>query len=258
MISLRWRKVLAPIFLSLLLFVTACTPNPPSRYEQVQKETTQRGAPAAVAKKAEQGSEFNKFFPRSVGGYQVVPAQEKKGFSEYKVNKDGKNVAVLSISDTISVPSAAAKYQTTDLKISGYPAIEQGKNITGVLVRDRYQVKVQSRDASFTASDRAQWIQKFNLRGLAKLPAAPVAKAAPSTGASTPYFKYTPATKPSPAPEIAKPPSAPTQAPVSAANRISFPAPQAPTAPTAPQSLEPSETPNPVVKTAKPSLQPAA
>jgi hypothetical protein len=257
MISLRWRKVLAPIFLSLLLFVTACTPSPPSRYEQVQKETTQRNAPAAVAKKAEQGSEFNKFFPKSVGGYQIVPAQEKKGFAEYKVNKDGKNVAVLSISDTISIPSAAAKYQSSDLTIAGYPAIEQGKNITGILVRDRYQVKVQSRDASFTASDRAQWIQKFNLRGLAKLPAAPVAKAAPSASASTPFYKFPP-TAASPAPGSSRSSSAPSQAPVSAANRIPLPASQAPTVPPAPQSLEASETPNPVVKTARPSLQPAA
>jgi hypothetical protein len=209
------------------LFITACTPSPPSRYEQVQKETTQRKAPSAVAKKAEQGSEFNKFFPKSASGYQIVPAQEKKGFAEYKVNKDGKNVAVLSISDTLSTPTAAAKYQNSTLTIAGYPAVEQGENITGILVRDRYQVKVQSRDASFEASDRTEWIQKFNLRGLAKLPAAPVAKVAPSTQPSTSSFNIPPAaTNQTPAPLMAKPSLAPVQAPVSTANPSALPASQ--------------------------------
>ncbi|HEY9617828.1 MAG TPA: hypothetical protein V6C64_13360 [Microcoleaceae cyanobacterium] len=169
MISPRWRRILAPIFLSVLLLVSACTPATPSRYDQVQQETTRRGADSAVAKDATKGGQFNKFFPKSVPGYQIVPAQEKKGFAEYKVNQNGKNVAVLSISDTSSVPSAAAKYQNSTKKISGYPAVEQGSNTTGVLVNDRYQVKVSSRDASFTPDDRVAWIAKFNLNGLSRL-----------------------------------------------------------------------------------------
>lgn len=169
MISTRWRRLLAPLLLSLLLFVSACAPQAPSRYDQVQQETSQRGAAPAVSKDAEQGSSFNKFFPKSVPGYQIVPAQEKKGFAEYKVNKDGKNVAMLSINDTISVPASAAKYKTSGMKIAGYPAVQQGTNTTGILVGDRYQVKVSSRDASFTSSDRETWLTKFNLRGLENL-----------------------------------------------------------------------------------------
>lgn len=167
--TLRWRRILAPLFLSLLLFVTACTPTQQSRYAEVQKETTQRNAAPAVAKKAEQGSTFNKFFPKGMKGYEVVPAQEKKGFAEYKVNRDGKNVAVLSISDTTSLPTAALKYQTATDQVAGYPAVEQGLTGTGILVNDRYQVKVLSRDASFTHDDRVAWLQKFDLKGLAKL-----------------------------------------------------------------------------------------
>jgi hypothetical protein len=34
---------------------------------------------------------------------------------------------------------------------------------------DKYQVKVISKSPSFTASDRAAWIEKFNLDGLATL-----------------------------------------------------------------------------------------
>jgi len=167
----RWRKFLAPLFLCLLLFVTACAPQT-SRYDQVQKETTQRGATPAVAKQAEQGSTFNKMFPKSVKGYkgyEVVPTQEKKGFAEYKVkDQEGKTVAMLSINDTTSVPSAAAKYQTATEKIAGYPTVEQGATTTGLLVNG-YQVKVLSRDVSFTRADRVAWLQAFNLKELAQL-----------------------------------------------------------------------------------------
>jgi len=177
-----WLRQLVIVFaLATLLLVTACTPQPPSRFEQAQKESTQRGA-KAVVKEAAQGAKFNKFFPDSVRGYDIVPAQEKKGFAEYKVNKDGKTVAMLSISDTSSLPAAAAKYQSSQLKIGGYPAVEQGSTATGILVNDRYQVKVLSRDPSFTKDDRAAWLQKFNLKGLAQLKAAlpPSAQLSPS------------------------------------------------------------------------------
>ncbi|HEY9660790.1 MAG TPA: hypothetical protein V6C65_20220, partial [Allocoleopsis sp.] len=87
MISSRWLKIIAPLCLCLVLLLSACSPKTPSRYSQIQKETTGRGAPTAVAKQAEQGGTFNKFFPTSTGTYEVVPAQEKKGFAEYKLNQ---------------------------------------------------------------------------------------------------------------------------------------------------------------------------
>ncbi len=164
----RWRRVLAALFVSLILLVSACIPQPPSRYDQVQQETSGKNAPPAVATDAEQGSSFNKFFPRSVSGYNVVPAQEKKGFAEYKVNQGGKTVAMLAISDTTGT-GAADKFQNSTMKIAGYPAVEQGANATAILVNDRFQVKVLSRDASFTKENRAAWIQKFDLKGLASL-----------------------------------------------------------------------------------------
>ncbi len=84
------------------------------------------------------------------------------------MKKDGKDLAMLSISDTTSTPDAAAKFSKSTKKIGGYPAVEVGKTQTAVLV-GKYQVKVLSRSPSFTASDRANWIEKFNLNGLAKL-----------------------------------------------------------------------------------------
>lgn len=81
---------------------------------------------------------------------------------------DGNDVAVLSISDTTSTPTAAAKFKSSTKKINGYPAVEVGNTQTAILVGNRYQVKISSRDQAFTASDRAAWLKKFNLDGLAR------------------------------------------------------------------------------------------
>ncbi|MEH2049349.1 hypothetical protein [Nostoc sp.] len=168
MILHRGRRVVAALLLSVMILTTACTPKTPGRFDQVQKESTQQKKGLAVAKNATQGSEFNKFFPDAGDGYQRVYTQEKKGFSEAKLKKGGKELALLSISDTTSTPSAAAKFSKSTKKIGGYPAIEVGKTQTAILV-GKYQVKALSRDSSFKASDRADWLEKFNLNGLAKL-----------------------------------------------------------------------------------------
>ncbi len=165
----RLRKILAPLLLSLLLLITSCAQQPPSRFEQAQQESSQQRSGQAVDKNATQGSEFNKFFPRGGNGYERVFTQEKKGFAEAKLKQGGKDVAMLAISDTTSTPTAAAKFQQSTKKIAGHPAVEIGNTQTAVLVNNRYQVKVLSRDPSFTQSDRADWLQKFDLNGLARL-----------------------------------------------------------------------------------------
>mgnify|MGYP000107536485 CR=1 FL=1 len=169
MIFRRLRRILPAFLLAVLLLVTSCRAQDTSPYAKTQQESTQRGATPAVAKNAQQGGNFNKFFPKSADGYQVVAAQEKKGFAEYKLNKGGKNVAVLSINDITSTPTAKDKYQKSTEKIAGYPAAEAPGKGTGILVNNRYQVKVASRDDSFTKNDRVAWLQKFNLSGLAQL-----------------------------------------------------------------------------------------
>ncbi|MBD2244523.1 hypothetical protein [Nostoc sp. FACHB-888] len=167
MILKRGRTVIAALLLSVVLLTTACTPKTPGRFDQAQKESTQQKN-VAVAKTATQGSEFNKLFPKASDGYQGVYTQEKKGFANLKLKKGGKDVALLSISDTTSTPSAAAKFSKSTKKIGGYPAVEVGKTQTAILV-GKYQVKAISSNPSFTASDRANWLEKFNLNGLAKL-----------------------------------------------------------------------------------------
>ncbi|AKG20181.1 hypothetical protein [Calothrix sp. 336/3] len=166
----RTPKILTALLLSVLILTTACSSaKEPSRFDQAQKDSSTAKSGQAVSKNATQGSEFNKFFPQGGSGYSRVFTQEKKGFAEAKLKKDGKDVAMLSISDTKSTPSAAAKFTKSTKDIGGYPSIEVGNTQTAVLVKERYQVKVLSRTPSFKASDRATWIQKFNLDGLAKL-----------------------------------------------------------------------------------------
>lgn len=163
--SFRW---LASLCLSLWL-LTACAAPESSPYDRVQDETTGSQAESAVAPQAEQGSTFNQFFPNSEGSYEVVPAQEKTGFAEYKLKQEGKTLAMLTINDTISLPAAAEKYNDATAQIAGYPAVNQGATATGILVNGRYQVKVLSRDPAFTQVDREAWIEKFDLNGLAQV-----------------------------------------------------------------------------------------
>lgn len=167
----HWRKTLTALMLSLILLVSAgCTPSDDSPYAQAQQESTERGATPAVSQDAEKGGSFNAFFPASGQGYNVVFSQEKQGFAEAKLKQDGQDVGLLAISDTISTPSAAQKFSSSTETLAGYPVLEIGNTQTAILVANRYQVKAISRDPSLTSEDRRAWIQKFDLRGLSKLP----------------------------------------------------------------------------------------
>ncbi|MBW4583420.1 MAG: hypothetical protein KME42_27970 [Tildeniella nuda ZEHNDER 1965/U140] len=202
-LSAPLRRLLVSLsFCFVLLLTTACTPKATSPFAQAQQDSTRRGAPTAVAKTAEQGASFNKLFPREVKGYEIIPTQEKKGFAEYKVLQNSKPVAMLSISDTTSLPTAAAKYQATDFKVANYPAVDQGTTATGILINNRYQVKVLSRDPSFTRDDRLAWLQKFDLVQLAtfKPAPAPIAKALPARSPAAPLL---PAKRPTLTPQPA-------------------------------------------------------
>ena len=172
MIVRNARRIVAALLVSVMLLLTACATTAPTRFDQAQQESTQKKTSLAVAKDATQGSNFNRFFPATQAGFERVYTQEKKGFAEAKLKNGGKDVAVLSISDTQGVTGGAnpaAKFQNSKQTIAGFPAVTQGKNSTAILVGDRYQVKISSRDPSFTASDREAWLQKFNLKGLTRL-----------------------------------------------------------------------------------------
>ena len=125
------------------------------------------GTSAMVEPRA--GGDFNKFFPKDEGDYNVLYTQEKEGFAQAKLNLKGVEVATLAVSDTVISVDALDKFKGSSEEISGYPAAAVGALGTAVLVGDRFQVQVRSKDAAFTADDRKAWIEKFDLAGLAAL-----------------------------------------------------------------------------------------
>lgn len=139
----------------------------PSRWDQVQQET-RRNQPA-VSREAVAGGEFNKMFPKAEGDAEIVYTQEKPGFAQAELKRQGTAVATLSIFDTVSNPEAAENYRDAATQLEGYPTIDIGDNGTGILVGDRFQVQVRSKDANFSKADRADWLRKFDLANLASL-----------------------------------------------------------------------------------------
>lgn len=166
MISLR--KFLVAFFLTSCLLLTSCGQQATSRFDQAQQDSTSKGA-SAVVRESQSGGNFNRYFPKSGGGYERVYSQEKQGFAQAKLKKDGQEIAILSISDVLNNSSTVDKFQGSSSQIGGYPAISQGSTGTVVLVGDRYQVKIRSKNSAFTESDREKWLDKFDLRGLSKL-----------------------------------------------------------------------------------------
>jgi predicted small lipoprotein YifL len=166
--TLRKDRIVWPLlFLLAALSLVGCGKKEPNRFDAVQKATENK-APA-VAKEAEAGSSFNKFFPKQGDGFDIVYKQEKKGFAQASLKQSGKDVATLSISDTSSTPDTLKKFASSTEKIGGYPSAANGSMGTSVLVADRFQVQVRSVGPTFTKADREAWLQKFDLDGLSRL-----------------------------------------------------------------------------------------
>ncbi|MBX3014656.1 MAG: hypothetical protein KF832_24260 [Caldilineaceae bacterium] len=150
------RRLLLVLWLVLMPLATACQP------------VADPNVSAVVDPLA--GSAFNPFFPKDQGDYDVFYTQEKEGFAQAQLNEKGVEVATLSIADTANNLSALEKFKQSTEEISGYPAAAVGALGTAILVADRFQVQVRSKDAAFTAADRADWLAQFDLAGLAALP----------------------------------------------------------------------------------------
>jgi hypothetical protein len=160
----RLPKFFCAFVLSLSLLLSACggTATAPPQ------DTGTRGAPTDVATaKPIAGSQFNRYFPRGGGEYQITFRQEKEGFAQAKLSQGGTELAMLSINDVANNASALNKFRDSSLKIAGYPATTIGNNTTALLVADRFQVKVQSK--SMSPGDRETWLKKFDLNGLSQL-----------------------------------------------------------------------------------------
>jgi hypothetical protein len=131
------------------------------------------GKDNAVSNGAIEGTAFKKFFPigEAHGGWGLVFGATKQGYAEASLKKDGNEVAVLSITDTVGDPSAKDKFKNSMEKINGYPVgAEENLIDTDILVANRFQVRVRTTSIpNFFKDDRVEWIKKFNLEGLAKL-----------------------------------------------------------------------------------------
>jgi hypothetical protein len=115
------------------------------------------------------GSRLNRFFPKASGQYDLVFSQEKTGFASANLKSGGKTVALLSITDTNKNPEARDKYDDSEKKVDGYPAVKKGKKGISILVGNRYQVSISAKDDAFSGSDAAKWLRNFDLSGLEKL-----------------------------------------------------------------------------------------
>jgi len=148
-----------------------------TRWDQAAATTTaearaaaraEAGLPPASEVPQTSGSEFNRLFPPDgVDGYSRVFTQEKPGFAEAKLQKDGKDVAVLALSDVVNDDVAKGKFKAAPDTIGQHPLITVGKNQSALLVKDRYQLKVSSQ--TLDASARKSLLQKFDLGAIARL-----------------------------------------------------------------------------------------
>ena len=151
--------------LAVFAFLTGCGAEP-SRWDKAQHET--RNTPA-VAAEAIDGAAFNKFFPKAEAPFVLVYKQEKKGTAVASLARDGKEVATLTVFDTLSNPEATAEYKETTQALAGFPLVAKGAKGTAVLVNRRFQVQVRSADDSLDDAARKEWLKKFDLDGLAQL-----------------------------------------------------------------------------------------
>jgi hypothetical protein len=160
-------RAIAPILLASLLFLTACGGDGSTSPEA---HSGSAGTELTAAQTPQNGSAFNQFFPADkTDGYDRVFTQEKEGFAEIKISLNGTEMALISISDTATNLAARNKFAEAEENINGFPLVAQGANAHAVLVGDRYQVKVMSRDPSFGSGEREAWLAKVNLQGLAAL-----------------------------------------------------------------------------------------
>lgn len=159
---MKIRSLLALTTLGVALLGTACGKEP-TRWDSAHSATL----PAGSAPKIE-GGKLNAFFPADgTDGYSRVFSQEKDGFVEAKLKKDGQEAATLAISDASSDEAVKSKFASATDKVNGQPLVTVGKNQSAVLVNNKFQVKVSSQTLDEGA--RKALLGKFDLNGLAKL-----------------------------------------------------------------------------------------
>lgn len=160
----RTRAFVLLVFAPSLL--AACSKDTPKSTRWDDAAAQGNGAPAPIASvgPVAAGGGLNAAFPGDSDGFTRVFTQEKDGFAEAKWQKDGKDVATLSVSDTNANADAKSKFDGAKEKLGEWPMMTVGKNQTTVLAKNRWQVKVSSQTLDHDA--RKGILGKFDLKQL--------------------------------------------------------------------------------------------
>jgi hypothetical protein len=164
----HWQFRVLVVPLIFLLLAGCKEQEEPTRWDQVQEKTHGRQEPA-VSTSSVAGGDLNRFFPHVTSPFDLVFKQEKDGLAQASLQKDGQELAVLSIADTTNNPSAKEKYASSTQRLDGHPMAAAGSKGTAILVADRYQIQARSIDPSFGEAERIEWLQKFDLKRLSTL-----------------------------------------------------------------------------------------
>jgi hypothetical protein len=108
---------------------------------------------------------LTKFFPKDGdGGYKRVLSGEKQGYAEAKLEKDGKEVALVSITDATRLAYTKQRFETSTEKIGDLPVLRVNDEETSALVNNRFYVKVYSTKLDHEA--RKAILASFDLKSL--------------------------------------------------------------------------------------------
>jgi hypothetical protein len=168
----KFRISLFALLLSSVFLFSCGGKKKTTETETTTTTTTDNGSTATQEMPKEEqveGGSLNKFFPKTEGAYKVVYNQEKDGFVEASLELDGKEVATLAVSDLSTNMDTKSKYTESTMKVATYPALTKGSKGTTILVGDRYQVSIRSKEDGFDENMRKAWFEKFDLSGLANL-----------------------------------------------------------------------------------------
>ena len=165
--------LVAALALSLTL-ATACTKAPPT---PASTETPEAASPSlAVGERAglsDAGgmasgvptAPLKEYFPLDgAGGYKRVIRANRVGYVEASLEKDGKEIAILSISDAERLAYVKARFENATEKVDGFPLLSSGQDLSTILVRDRFEIKVLSK--TLDASARKAVLASFDLKRL--------------------------------------------------------------------------------------------
>ncbi len=169
---MKYRRPSLFVLLTLFVLASGCKREeaPPAR--EIPRVPVQE-APAAVQAPAPaqptEGGDFNKFFPKAKDGtFERVFTQEKTGFALAEILRDGKKVALLSIT-TLENAGAPPAQEMGSRSIAGFPVTDTGTLQTSIVVGNRFKVVARSTDTGFTRADRDHLIESVDLKGLAAL-----------------------------------------------------------------------------------------